>query len=73
MIVVVGLAGLVMLAVPGLPVCAVHVPVPVAAMVADPPGSIAQFTVWSAPALGLAVTVILAVSVQPLALVQMKL
>jgi hypothetical protein len=32
----------------------------------------AQFTVWSGPAFGLAVTVMSAVSVQPLALVQMN-
>ena len=42
-------------------------------MLADPPGSIAQVTVWSTPALGLAVTVTMAVSEQPLAFVQMKL
>jgi hypothetical protein len=51
-IVVVGLLGVVMVAVPGLAgvVIAVHVPVPVAAMVAVPPGRIAQETVWSGPA-----------------------
>ncbi len=73
MIVVVGLLGVVMTAVPGFPVGAgVHVPVPVPAIVAEPPGSMAQFTVWSGPAFGLAVTVMSAVSVQPLALVQMN-
>jgi hypothetical protein len=53
-IVVVGLVGLVMTAVPGFPVGAgVHVPVPVPAIVAEPPGSMAQFTVLSGPAFGL--------------------
>ena len=61
-IVVVGLAGVVIVAVPGLPVCAVHVPVPVPAIVAEPPGSVAQLTVLSGPALGLAVTTTAAVS-----------
>ncbi len=71
MIVVVGLLGAVMVAVPGLAgeAIAVQVPVPVAVIVAVPPGSTAQVTVWSVPALGLAVTTIDAVSVQPLALV----
>ena len=71
-IVVVGLDGVVMVEVPGLPANAVHVPVPVAAIVAEPPGRIAQFTVWSGPAFGFAVTMTLAVSVQP-PLVQMNL
>jgi hypothetical protein len=44
-IVVVGEVGVVMVAVPGLPVCAVHVPVPVAAIIAEPPGSVIQLTV----------------------------
>ena len=73
MIVVAALVAVVIVAVPGLPDCAVHVPVPVADMVAEPPGSTAQLTVLSAPALGLAVTTTEAVSVHPLALVQMKL
>ena len=65
-IVVVGLAGVVMRAVPGLPDAAgVHVPTPVAAIVAEPPGSMAHVTVWSGPAFGFAVTVICAVSVHP--------
>jgi hypothetical protein len=62
-IVVLALAGVVMAAVPGLPACAVHVPVPVAPIVADPPGSTAQFTVLLGPALGCAVTVTVAVEV----------
>ena len=70
-IVVVGLAALVMVAVPGLPAIAVHVPAPVAAMAVLPPGSNAHVTVWSGPALGLAVTTTAAVSVQP-PLVQIK-
>ena len=71
MIVVVGLAGVMMTALPGLPDDAgVHIPAPVAAIVAVPPGSMAQLTVWSGPAFGLAVMSIWAVSVQPLALVQ---
>ena len=64
--------GAVMVAVPGLLDSAVHAPVPVAAMVAVPPGRVAQVTVWSGPALGLAVTVTRAVSVHPAALVQIK-
>jgi len=53
-IVVVGLLGVVMVAVPGLPAAAgVHVPVPVPAIVAVPPGSTAHVTVWSGPAFGL--------------------
>jgi hypothetical protein len=49
-IVVVGLAGLVMVAVPGLPKeIGAHVPMPVPAMVAVPPGSSTQGTVWSGP------------------------
>ena len=73
MIVVVGLVGVVMTAVPGLPADAgVHVPAPVPAIVAEPPGRRAQVTVWSGPAFGLAVTTICAVSVQPLAFVHMN-
>jgi hypothetical protein len=61
-------------AVPGLPACAVHVPLPVADIVALPPGNEeTQFTFLSGPAFGLDVTVTLAVSVHPLAFVQMKL
>ena len=71
-IVVVGLAGAVMIAVPVLVTDAVHVPAPVAAIVAVPPGALIQFTVWAGPASGMAVTTIAAVSVQPV-LVQMKL
>jgi hypothetical protein len=62
-----------MLAVPGLPVIAVHVPVPVADMVALPPGSVAQLTSISAPASGFAVTITDEVSPQPDALDQMNL
>ena len=52
--VVVGLLGVVMVAVPGLPAAmGVQIPVPVAAIVADPPGSKAHVTVWSGPALDL--------------------
>jgi hypothetical protein len=40
-----------MLAVPGLPACAVHVPIPVAPIVAEPPGRVAQVTVLAGPAL----------------------
>ena len=66
MIVVVGLVGVVMVAVPALPAAAgVHVPTPVAAIVAVPPGNTAHVTIWSGPAFGLAVTVTRAVSVQP--------
>ncbi len=65
--VVVGLEAVVMVAVPGLPVEAVHVPVPVAAMVAVPYWQ----TLWSGPALGLAVTVTVIVSF-PLPVVQTK-
>jgi hypothetical protein len=71
-IVVVGDIEEVIVDVPGFVARAVHVPVPVAAIVADPPGRIIQLTVWSGPALGLAVTVTAAVSLHPLALVQMK-
>ena len=71
--VVVGLAAAVMTAVPGLPGSAVQVPAPVAAMVAVPPGSRTHGTLWSGPALGLAVTVTTAVSAQPEPLVQIKL
>ena len=63
----------VIVAVPGLPTCADHVPAPVAAIVAVPPGRTWQATTWSAPALGFAVTTMVAVSVHPLALVQIKL
>ena len=65
MIVVVGLAALVIVAVPGLVPIGVHVPVPAPAIVALPPGNTAHVTVWSAPALGLAVTTMAAVSLQP--------
>jgi hypothetical protein len=44
-IVVLGLTGLVMVTVPGFPACADQVPAPIAAIVAVPPGSIAQVTV----------------------------
>ncbi len=62
-IVVVGLVGEVMVAVPGLPEDAGDhlTPVPVPAMVAEPPGSMAQFTVLSGPAFGL-VTVTVSVA-----------
>ena len=54
MIVVVGLVGVVIRAVPGLPDAAgVQIPAPVAAIVAEPPGSTAHVTVWSGPAFGL--------------------
>jgi uncharacterized membrane protein YjfL (UPF0719 family) len=67
-----GLVGVVMIAVPGLPVCAVHDPVPAAAIVALPPGNIAHVIVWSGPALGFAVTTTDAVSEHP-PFVQIKL
>jgi hypothetical protein len=72
--VVVGLVAVVIVAVPGLAgeAMAVHVPVPVPAIVAVPPGRVAQLTTWSGPALGLAVTTMDAVSVQPEALVHTK-
>ena len=54
-IVVVGLVGVVMVAEPALLLSIVHVPVPVAAIVVVPPGSTAQFTFWSGPALELLV------------------
>jgi hypothetical protein len=44
-IVDVGLAGVVIVDVPGLPASAVHVPTPAAAIVADPPGNTEQLTV----------------------------
>ena len=69
-IVVVGDDVLVMVAVPGFPLCAVHVPLPVALMVAVPPGNAAQFTFLSVPASGFEVTNIDAVSVQSLEFVQ---
>ena len=63
---VVGLDGAVMVAEPGFPAAAVHVPVAGEAfIVAEPPGTLTQFTVWSAPEFGFAVTVTLAVSGQP--------
>ena len=63
-IVVVGLAGVVIVAVPGLPPCAVHTPVGVVApIVAVPPGSVAHNTDWLGPAFGWAVTVTVAVEV----------
>jgi hypothetical protein len=45
-----------MVSVPGLPGCDVHVPVLVAAIVADPPGSMAQVTYWLGPALATGTT-----------------
>ena len=71
MIDVVALPGVLIVAVPGLFGDEVQVPLPAAAMVADPPGSIAQLTVWSGPALGLVLTVTAAVSVHA-PLVQIK-
>jgi hypothetical protein len=71
-IVEVGLVGLVMVAVPGLPGIVDHDPVPMAAIVDVPPGRIAQVTVLSGPALGLAVMITATVSLQPLRFVQMK-
>lgn len=41
-----GLAGVVIEAVPGLLLTAVHVPAPVAPITAKPPGSPIQLTVW---------------------------
>ena len=71
--VVVGLVLDVIVAVPGFPACAVQVPVPVPFNVTEPPGNVAQDNDLSVPASGFAVTTIDAVSVQPLAFVQMKL
>jgi hypothetical protein len=70
---VVGRAVFVILAVPGLPVIAVHVPVLVAVIFTAPPGNVAQLTVLSEPAFGFAVTTTDAVSLQPDALVHMNL
>ena len=64
-IVVVALVGVVMVDVPGFPALAVHVPVPVASIVADPPGSVTQVTVWLGPALAAAVTTTVVVAVHP--------
>ena len=63
LMVVVGLAGVVMVDVPGFPDRAVHVPVPVPAIVVVPPGSRAQLTVLPGPPLGPMVTCM--VSVHP--------
>jgi hypothetical protein len=72
--VVVGDVGFVIVALPGLPDCADHVPIPLAAIVALPPGKVTtQLTVLSGPASGFAVMNAIAVSVQPFGLVQMKL
>ena len=66
--VVVGEVGVVMVAVPGLPERAVHVPVPDAAIVVVPLGREVTTMVRSAPAFGLAVTVTVAMpDVPPLA------
>jgi hypothetical protein len=62
LIVVNGSVGELIIAVPRFPTESVHVPAPTAAIVADPPGKIAHKTVLSGPALGLAVTVTVAVS-----------
>jgi hypothetical protein len=70
-IVVVGLNMVVIVEVPGLFPASVHIPSPVAAIVAVPPGRIAQLTVWSGPASGSGVTVTEAVSEQ-LPVVHMK-
>ena len=61
LIVAVGEVTVVMVVVAGLVIDAVHVPVPVAAIVAVEYWQV----VWSGPAFGLAVTITLAVSVQP--------
>lgn len=54
--------------------CAVQVPDPVAAIAVEPPGKEGtQLTFLSTPAFGFAVTVIVAVSAQPLVLVHIKL
>jgi hypothetical protein len=71
-IVVVGLVGVVIVAMPGLLTTAVHVPVPVAAIVAVPPGRTTQLTVWSGPASGLVVTITSAESAH-VPLVQIKI
>jgi hypothetical protein len=70
-IVVVGEVVVVMVAVPGFPVCAVHVPVPVPAIVVELLRG-KHVMVSSGPAFGLAVTITAAVSVHP-PLVHMKL
>ena len=59
--VVVGDVGEVMTVAEGLDAAAVQVPVPVAAIVTMP---VLVHTVWSGPALGSAVTITLAVSLQ---------
>ena len=61
-----------MLARLGLAASGVHIPVSLADIEAVPPGKTTQLTVWSTPALGLAVTVTVAVSVQPTGLVHMN-
>ena len=70
--VVVGLAGVAIVAVPILAADAIHVPAPMAAMVAEPPGSRAQETVWSGPASGLAMTVTVVLSGHPAGFVHTK-
>ena len=66
MMVVVAELGVVIIAVPGLPACGDHMPpaAGVAAMVAVPPGKVAQFTFCAGPALGWAATVTVVVEVQ---------
>jgi hypothetical protein len=64
-IVVVGEKGALIVAVPGLPVAAVHVPIPVAAIVAVFPGHGPLVAISSGPALGLPITITVAVSVCP--------
>ena len=70
--VVVGELADVIVAVPGLPLQALHVPVPVAFIKALPPGRVTHVRVWSDPAFGLPDTITEAVSVQ-LPLVRIKL
>ena len=59
---VVGDVGLVITVALGLPAAAVHIPVPVAAIETVP---VVLQMIWSGPALGLVVTITLAVSVHP--------
>ena len=54
----------VIVAVPGGDEIRIHVPLPVPAMVTDPPGSDTQLAVWSGPALAVVVMITFTVSLQ---------
>ena len=72
MTVVVAEVALVIVAVPDADESSVHVPAPVPAIVAEPPGRDIQVSVWSTPADGPVLTVTVAVSEQPAALVHLN-